>query len=487
MKKISTIYLILLSLLGFLILIFLIFNSAYLIFSPYLNPDFQPKFSNNTGVIQGEINSLPLFKPHHQIQFDFKTIHPSIGVLNCHWYGLAPKLTPGDIWVLTIKPKSWQTLTKIQKFKNNINPDFNYGLYLISHQYSGSCSVLSHAPYSLVQHAHYFNYFNYLNNLNYLRSELRDLLWTYIKNLTYHSTMMALVLGDRSGLTQEDWDVLRNTGTNHLVAIAGLHIALIVWIGFFLAWNLLRQFKLLGEWGWVPRISLIFSWLVGLIYSAMAGFSVPTQRALIMLSVYIYGQILGFRFNPYFAWSLAAVLIILINPWSLLDAGIWLSFTAVFFLIYGYQQYKPKGFWREFIYPQWFIFIGLIPISLYWFSQFSTIGFFTNFLAIPYLFFIILPLLLLSVLGVLFLLFFKFIFLNFLLKQLFIFINFLIFLLWKFLKFNSNLPYSHFLIHTPHLIFVISGTLGAMILLTPRYGYGYKRLIGLFLFLSVFI
>jgi len=502
MKKFSTYFL---YSLGVLILFALIFNMGYLIFWPYLTSDFQKDFPDNTAIIQGKINSLPIFKPHHQIQFDFKTISPNIGVLACHWYGLYPQLTPGDLWVLKLKLKSWQTIQKLQNLKNkNLqNQDFNYASYLISHQYSGTCVVLN----NFNNHKIYLKKLFYLadladlTDLNFLRSHLRNMLWHQIYNLDGRATMMALVLGDRSGITQDQWSVLRNTGTNHLIAIAGLHIALVTLIGFFLAWNFFIRSKKICELGWIPNLSLIFSWLVGFIYSAMAGFSIPTQRALIMLTVFIFGKLLGLKFNSYFSWVLAAVLIILINPWSVLDAGMWLSFTAVFFLIYGYQEYalnqrdhfsKFKKIWHELFYPQWFIFIGLMPISLYCFGQFSTIGLITNFIAIPYLFFMILPLLLFSVFLTLILNFFSNSyfsnFSNFIIlitHDLFLIINFLILCLWKFLGFFSDLPYSHILIRTPPLILVILSTLGAMILLTPRLGI--KRLLGLILLLSVFL
>ncbi len=454
----------------FLIIVFiflgvlLISHASYLVLKPLLTPSFSFNPSQKI-ILNGVIDSLPMPKQPHRLQFDFKT--KQFGILNCSWYGLYPRrATPGTHWEVQAKIQPWRAV--------RVTTDFDYRKYLLVHGYSGSCSIENS------WHTRYLGFDFWNDPLDSVRSDLRDLLIPEIENLSYQKVMLALILGDRSQITQDDWSILRNTGTNHLVAIAGLHIGLMSLVGLWICWNLLIISKRLCEVSIVPNISLGVSWLVALIYSALAGFLIPTQRALVMISVFIFSRLFGYKFNPYFSLGLAAVLIIFLNPFSVFDAGTWLSFIAVFFLIYGYQQYRPENVFLKLFYPQWVISIGLLPISVYWFSQFSLVSCLINFLVIPYVFFLVLPLLFFSL---------PFLFLpNFfqgLIQEIFKLDNFLIKFLWDFLSWGSGLAYSHIDLKSPSVFSVMISSLGAMILLTPSWRWW--RLLGVVLMLVIFI
>ena len=460
----------------FIVLFILGANAVYLVLYPLITPSFE----SGIKLISGRVNSLPVFKEHHRLQFDFKT---NLGILNCNWYGLYPSnLSPGSRLELTAHIKPWREV--------RVSNNFDYRWYLLTHGYSGSCSI-ENKKFKYLDESNESNEsfemgFFKNNLLDYWRSELRLKIWHEIKRMPYQGIMMALILGDKSGLSQDDWTVFRNTGTSHLVAISGLHIGLMAMVGFWLAWIILTMSKRLCELSIIPNLALGFSWCVALLYSGMAGFSVPTERSLIMISVFIFSKFFGYRLNSYVGLCFAAVLIILINPWSVFYAGTWLSFMAVFFLIYGYQQYKPEGFFRKLFYPQWIVFIGLLPLSIYWFSQFSTLAFMTNCIAIPYMSFIVIPGLMLSVMF-LFIpsVFFGEFLADGLAHGFFYINNFLLMLIWKLLSFYSNLPYSHIPIKTPSVLSVIAGTLGAIILLTPKWRW--RRLWGFVFLLPLLI
>lgn len=103
--------------------------------------------------------------------------------------------------------------------------------------------------------------------------------------------IQALVIGVRQDITPEQWHLFRRTGTVHLIAISGLHIGLIAGLIYFLvlkatAWTgILRVAP--------PRAAAIAAVIAGLFYAALAGFAVPTQRALIMLAMVMAGASTG--------------------------------------------------------------------------------------------------------------------------------------------------------------------------------------------------
>ena len=99
--------------------------------------------------------------------------------------------------------------------------------------------------------------------------------------------LLALILGERNEISQDNWQVLRNTGTNHLMAIAGLHIGMIAGFVHLLVAML---------WKRSAKLPLILpaqiagakaALIAAIIYAALAGFSLPAQRACFMLAIYI--------------------------------------------------------------------------------------------------------------------------------------------------------------------------------------------------------
>lgn len=106
----------------------------------------------------------------------------------------------------------------------------------------------------------------------------------------------ALALGVTDGITQPQWQVLSLTGTTHLVAISGLHVSLAAGLMFFLA----RRLWSLTGYGVLylpaPRFAALAAMAGASLYALLAGFSVPTQRALAMLAVVLLrGGLWGWR------------------------------------------------------------------------------------------------------------------------------------------------------------------------------------------------
>ena len=141
---------------------------------------------------------------------------------------------------------------------------------------------------------------------------------------------------------------------------------------------------------------------MALVYAALAGWGVSTQRAVLMIAVAMGALLLSRAVSPARAYLLALAAVLLIDPLAPLSAGFWFSFlaVAVLLLIFVPRPGKLK-WWRTMIMAQAGIMLLMLPASAYWFQFFSPVGFFANMLAIPWVSIAVVPLTLAGVLMLL--------------------------------------------------------------------------------------
>ncbi|MGD8176517.1 DNA internalization-related competence protein ComEC/Rec2 [Marinimicrobium sp. ARAG 43.8] len=215
--------------------------------------------------------------------------------------------------------------------------------------------------------------------------------------------MQALLIGDRSALAAEDWSLLQSTGTHHLMAISGLHIGFVAWVGFLWGTGIGRLALLLGVRWPASCLAHPLALVFALGYSALAGFSIPTQRALIMVLVVQWAWYRRRTLFPWNAWWVALVLVLMLDPLAVLDSGFWLSFLAVAVLLFTLSGrvstgVEPTGRWPGWVLwrSQWVVFLGLlIPLWLLVGSA-TLLSPVANLLAVPWVTFLVVPWLLLA-------------------------------------------------------------------------------------------
>jgi len=231
------------------------------------------------------------------------------------------------------------------------------------------------------------------------RQALGERLEPHLEGSPAAGLVLALVLGDRSGLTPGQWEVLTRTGVNHLVAISGLHVGLVAASFFFLvrwAWSRLPRLAL---WLAAPRAGVLGALAAALVYSALAGFAVSTQRALVMLAV-VLGALFWAR-TPRWGTGLVFALagVLMLDPAAALSYGFWLSFGAVAALLYGLgHRLASDGVWRRWGQAQWVVALGLLPLLLLLFGRASVVSPLVNLAAVPLFSLVLLPLVLVSAL-----------------------------------------------------------------------------------------
>jgi competence protein ComEC len=203
--------------------------------------------------------------------------------------------------------------------------------------------------------------------------------------------LTALVLGDGAGLSREDWQVLQDTGTVHLLVISGQHIGLLAGLVYLLIAGLARYGLWPGRLPWLPwACGLAFAAALG--YGLLAGFDVPVRRACVMIGLVLLWRL---RFRHLGAWwplLLALNAVLLLDPLASLQQGFWLSFAAVAVLIFIFGgRLGPWRWWQSWTRAQWLIAIGLGPILLILGLPISLSGPLVNLLAVPWISLVVLP------------------------------------------------------------------------------------------------
>lgn len=191
----------------------------------------------------------------------------------------------------------------------------------------------------------------------------------------------AMLLGEKQGLDEEVYSTFRDTGTAHILAVSGLHAAIL--IGFF--YFLMRWLKV----GRTPR--LIISLIFITVYACVTGLTPSIVRASIMASAVLLGTYFGRQSDSLSYLSLAMILALLINPLDLFSISFMLSFGAVFAIItlgwqieYWLKRKMPKriGKLSGMIAMSVGASAGTMPILALKFNRISTFSVFTNILII---------------------------------------------------------------------------------------------------------
>lgn len=280
----------------------------------------------------------------------------------------------------------------------------------------------------------------------------------------------ALAIGDKSAISAQQWRVLTATGTSHLMAISGLHIGLASLFAYLLIrWAipvyLMKRYP-------AQHIALAGGMLAAFLYALIAGLSIPTQRAVIMLSVLCVMLLARRNHRPVDALGFALMAVLIADPLSVLSAGFWFSFSAVAVIFISLGSSKQSevsakikveySFWRRVaaVLKQWvrlqlLISLFLLPLSLFMFQQVSLVSPVANLLLIPYVSFLIVPLVLAAIVVS-----FP---LPYISDQLFILATSLLDLVWPVLVYLSELPFSLLVKGSIGIIGLLAATVGILL------------------------
>jgi competence protein ComEC len=225
------------------------------------------------------------------------------------------------------------------------------------------------------------------------------------------AVLKALVFGDRSGIDDRLRERFNRAGAGHLLAISGLHVGIVAGVAFAaLRWLAgFIPFLLWRGWGraWAAAAAL----LPVAAYGALAGMSPSTQRAVIMVTVFLAAIILGREHDTLNTLAAAALAILAVFPPALFSISFQLSFAAVLAIVYGLARIDlavpVAPSWRgrmgqrlkAFVLVSALAIAGTTPVTLYHFNQTSLVGIAANLFLVPLVGFLVVPLGLLSAMA----------------------------------------------------------------------------------------
>ncbi|VVO68278.1 DNA internalization-related competence protein ComEC/Rec2 [Pseudomonas fluorescens] len=320
--------------------------------------------------LEGRVVGLPQ-NSDGVVRFELADAHSRHGklpsLMRLAWYA-GPPVNSGERWRLAVKLKRPSGL---------LNPDaFDYEAWLLAQRIGATGTIKEGQRLGEARWA--------------WRDSIRQRLLA-VDAQGREGALAALVLGDGSGLSREDWQILQDTGTVHLLVISGQHIGMLAAVMYLLVAGLARYGLWPLRWPWLPwACGLAFAAALG--YGLLAGFDVPVRRACVMVGLVLLWRL---RFRHLGAWwPLLLVFngVLLLDPLASLRPGFWLSFAAVAVLIFTFGgRLGAWRWWQTWTRAQWLIAIGLCPVLLALNLPISLSGPLANLLAVPWVSLVVLP------------------------------------------------------------------------------------------------
>jgi competence protein ComEC len=385
----------------------------------YLAQELPQEWENKDITLIGTIDSLP-FRFEQGVRFNFAVEQalPQQGLtpvvpakLALSWYAgvgeskhAVGDVQPGERWQLTVK---------LKRPHGNANPDgFDYEVWLLEQGLRATGGVRTNDENADTNRRLNTFVWSFGNAVDRSRAWLRQRIEAALPGKPYAGVLVALVIGDQREVPQSDWKVFNRTGIGHLISISGLHITMVA--GLFAG---------LMQWLWrhsfftraqlplflpAQKVAALAGALAAFSYVSLAGFGVPAQRTLYMLAVVALAMWSGRLTSISHTLCLALLAALLLDPWAVLWPGFWLSFGAVGILLFaGLGRVEPEPVdeglgqprWRTWLaglrvagHTQYVATVGLVPLTLLLFGQFSLVSPLANAVAIPLVSFVVTPL-----------------------------------------------------------------------------------------------
>ncbi len=319
--------------------------------------------------------------------------------------------------VMVIPGQRWRLPVRLKQVRGLVNPHgFDTELWMLEEQI-GASGYVRPSSGAVPQRLADAPAWQGLYAVEALRQHIKDAIYQRVEDPRSAGVIAALVVGDQSAIDRSDWALFRDTGVAHLMAISGLHVTLFAWVaGGLFAW-LWRQHKTLPLLVPAPRAGQWLGVLFAVAYGLLAGWGLPAQRTVVMLVVAAVLRDRGLNWPVLMILLAAAMVVVMFDPWALMQAGFWLSFAAVGLLLIstraqneqaedgvGRSVLAPDPLWQrwlamaqEGLRTQMLITVGLAPLTILLFHQISVVGLVANLLAIPLVTFVITPLALIGV------------------------------------------------------------------------------------------
>jgi competence protein ComEC len=310
------------------------------------------------------------------------------------------QVAPGERWQLTVR---------LRRPHGNANPHgFDYEAWLLEQRLRATGTVRPDQRSNVKNQRLDPFVFSVGSVVERSRGWLRARILAALPDKAYAGVIVALVIGDQRAVSQSDWKVFSRTGVGHLISISGLHITMIAGLCAAIVLALWRRSFFSGA-GLplilpAPKAAAVAGAAVALVYVLLAGFGVPAQRTLYMLSVVAAALWFGRITSVSHVLCCALGVVVVLDPWSVLWPGFWLSFGAVAIILYatagrtasvGKDEASPTprltASLKAATHTQYVVTLGLVPFTMLLFGQVSLVSPLANAVAIPVISFLVTP------------------------------------------------------------------------------------------------
>ncbi len=212
----------------------------------------------------------------------------------------------------------------------------------------------------------------------------RKILNQYITESSAKGIAEALLIGYRKNVDDETWQTYSNTGIVHVIAISGMHMAMIygsmIWLMFRIPFF---KRKKIGAY----VIAILTMWL----FACLTGLPPSVTRSAIMFTFIGVGEIIDRKMSIYNNLAASAFCLLCYNPFWLVDVGFQLSYTAVLSMLLFFEKFYQLNYFSNYVVDKiWAMIAGTlsaqvltIPIIIYYFHQFPLLFLVSNLIAIP--------------------------------------------------------------------------------------------------------
>jgi len=333
--------------------------------------------------LSGTIVSIPTQRSRYQ-RFEFAVDAQASGpfprLIRLAWYQSTIPVKAGQ---------RWQFKVRLKRPRGFMNPGtFDYEGWLFARGIQATGYIRSWEGNQALPAP------GFRSTFHRTRQTLYDHLREQTQHLPFAGVLIALALGQRQDLSEAHKALLLTTGTQHLIAISGLHIGMIAAALFFLTRRLWSCFPSACVSLPAQKVAALAGLLGALAYAALAGFSIPTQRALMMVSLVMLSLVAQRWYPARHIFSVTLVSVLLLQPHAVISAGFWLSFSAVAIILLILRG--PPSRWPAWMRVQLGLSLGLVPFTLLFFQQVSWVAPLANALAIPVFSVLIVPLVFLA-------------------------------------------------------------------------------------------
>ena len=226
------------------------------------------------------------------------------------------------------------------------------------------------------------------SGLNFIRKYILGIFDNlFITNDNLYAFSKASILGEKADISKDMNDRFKYTGLAHLIVISGSHISLVI-IGII---------RILDGINLGYRIKYIFALLILTLYCMLAGMSPGIMRAYIMGAMMILARLIFEKEDSMKSLVISFVIIVILNPYSIYDISMQLSYAAVIAIIFIYppvEKIAEKKFFSKIeggiientlklLLMSFVIQITSMPLFLYYFKKLPVFSFFLNIAGVP--------------------------------------------------------------------------------------------------------